>query len=96
MNFSALTAYEIIGPHTGIKHDLYHISWNCELQDLSACVLFLYNNGIMPKQKMRNKKSAKKKTSDDTSSAVCFNRDCKLRKQKKCTGFEGCPGYQGK
>ena len=30
------------------------------------------------------------------SSFVCFNKECKLRKQKSCRGFEGCPGFKGK
>jgi len=38
----------------------------------------------------------KKKKSSADSSVICINRDCKLRKQKRCTGFEGCPGFQGK
>jgi hypothetical protein len=29
-------------------------------------------------------------------SFICFNKDCKLRKQKSCKGFEGCPGFKGK
>jgi hypothetical protein len=37
-----------------------------------------------------------KKTAAERTSVVCFNKECKLRKQKSCRGFEACPGFKGK
>jgi hypothetical protein len=28
--------------------------------------------------------------------SICLNAGCVLRKQAKCLGFEGCPGFKGK
>ncbi|MDH4027669.1 MAG: hypothetical protein OEU95_02410 [Nitrospirota bacterium] len=38
----------------------------------------------------------KKKTEQKKPATVCMNKDCTLRKEKKCMGFEGCPGFKGK
>jgi len=45
-----------------------------------------YSGRSHPTQKRVKKESGK---------FICFNRDCKLRKQKTCRGFEGCPGFRG-
>jgi hypothetical protein len=47
-------------------------------------------------KKRKTKPISKKTLSEDNESVVCFNKDCKLRKQKSCKGFEACPGFQGK
>jgi len=39
---------------------------------------------------------SKKKRSENKDKFICFNKECKLRKQKSCKGFEACPGFQGK
>jgi hypothetical protein len=45
-----------------------------------------------------NKKKAVSRRIDpeNNGSVICFNRDCKLRKKKRCKGFEGCPGFKGR
>jgi len=48
------------------------------------------------KYRTTKKTGAIKKTAEEKTSVVCFNRECKLRKQKGCRGFEACPGFQGK
>jgi hypothetical protein len=53
-------------------------------------------NSMATRKKNKIKSTSKIMTSDDNSSVVCFNKDCKLRKQKSCKGFEACPGFQGK
>jgi hypothetical protein len=52
---------------------------------------------MMPKKKIttsKNKRSGHVPGNKDKF--ICFNKECKLRKQKSCKGFEGCPGYLGK
>lgn len=56
----------------------------------------IYNKARMTKYKPSKKTALKKKTAAEKTSVVCFNKDCKLRKQKSCRGFEACPGFQGK
>jgi len=48
------------------------------------------------KKKTAKRSGESKKPADQSPATVCFNKDCKLRKQKSCKGFEGCPGFQGK
>jgi hypothetical protein len=51
----------------------------------------------MPKKRVVSSK--KKRCGDMTENKdkfICFNKECKLRKQKSCKGFEGCPGYLGR
>jgi hypothetical protein len=50
----------------------------------------------MRKKRVRERKGPEKKKSPSDSPVICTNRDCKLRKQKNCRGFEGCPGFQGR
>jgi hypothetical protein len=50
----------------------------------------------MQKRLKRKKRTSLGTAADDDRGGLCVNRDCKLRKQKGCKGFEGCPGYQGK
>jgi len=47
-------------------------------------------------RKDSKKPADKKHPSGKLHSLVCFNRDCKLKKQKSCAGFEGCPGFKGR
>ena len=28
--------------------------------------------------------------------AICGNAECKMRKNARCYGYEGCPGFKGK
>jgi len=42
------------------------------------------------------KRKTLKNLRDSGEIPVCYNRDCKLRKQRKCKGFQGCPGFKGK
>lgn len=30
------------------------------------------------------------------AASVCTNKDCVLKKEKGCKGFEACPGYKGR
>jgi hypothetical protein len=48
------------------------------------------------KKKSERKKAAKRKSSETENSVICINKDCKLRKQKSCKGFEACPGFKGR
>jgi hypothetical protein len=50
----------------------------------------------MPRKIGITKKKIAKKSAGSNEKFICFNKDCKLRKQKSCKGFEGCPGFQGK
>jgi hypothetical protein len=50
----------------------------------------------MAASKNPKKPADKKHSSKRQYSLVCFNRDCKLKKQKSCAGFEGCPGFKGR
>jgi hypothetical protein len=56
----------------------------------------IYNNNTVTRHRTSNKTDLKRKTPGDKSLVICFNKDCKLRKQKSCRGFEACPGFQGK
>jgi hypothetical protein len=47
-------------------------------------------------RRISKKSASNKNASERQSSTVCFNKECKLRKQKSCRGFEGCPGFKGK
>jgi hypothetical protein len=31
-----------------------------------------------------------------TAGTICSNTDCELRKNKPCSGYEGCPGFQSR
>jgi len=50
----------------------------------------------MIKKKNSKYQEGKKETAKNPSASICVNKDCKLRKQKKCAGFEACPGFQGR
>ncbi|MBI5666076.1 MAG: hypothetical protein HZC49_13460 [Nitrospirae bacterium] len=50
----------------------------------------------MTKKRTAKKTALKMTTPEAVPVVVCFNKDCKLRKQKQCRGFEACPGFQGK
>jgi len=50
----------------------------------------------VPKKKAYKKGRIDENSDSKLSQFICFNRDCKLRKQKSCKGFEGCPGFKGK
>jgi len=50
----------------------------------------------MPRKRAIAKKKIAKKPVNNDGRFTCFNKDCKLRKQKSCKGFEACPGFQGK
>jgi hypothetical protein len=48
------------------------------------------------KKKSTGKRAGRKRSGEKQASTVCINKDCKLRKQKSCKGFEGCPGFKGR
>ncbi|UCH81138.1 MAG: hypothetical protein JSW20_00625 [Nitrospiraceae bacterium] len=48
------------------------------------------------KSKKNIKGNVPGKITSHNDTFICFNKECKLRKQKSCKGFEGCPGYLGK
>ncbi|MEW6599926.1 MAG: hypothetical protein AB1499_03060 [Nitrospirota bacterium] len=50
----------------------------------------------MTKKKTSDNTGPAKRTADVKTTVICFNKECKLRKQKSCRGFEACPGFQGK
>jgi len=49
---------------------------------------------IKSKKNIKGKVSGKITSHKDTF--ICFNKECKLKKQMRCKGFEGCPGFLGK
>jgi hypothetical protein len=48
------------------------------------------------KKKITKKTGIRGENSKGKSGFICYNKECKLRKQKSCKGFEACPGFQGK
>ncbi|MBZ0157283.1 MAG: hypothetical protein K8I29_13865 [Alphaproteobacteria bacterium] len=47
--------------------------------------------------KENRKQKAKRNTpAAEKYSSACFNKECKLKKEKGCSGFEACPGYKGR
>ncbi len=50
----------------------------------------------MPKKKTDRKERINGQADGKSSKFTCYNKDCKLRKQKSCKGFEGCPGFQSR
>jgi len=44
----------------------------------------------------RERKTTEKGTDKQNPSTICLNRDCRIRKERPCKGFEGCPGYRSK
>ncbi|MFO0753107.1 MAG: hypothetical protein U0411_07280 [Thermodesulfovibrionales bacterium] len=44
----------------------------------------------------RKKQAEKAKPPAEKHSSACFNKECKLKKEKGCSGFEACPGYKGR
>jgi hypothetical protein len=45
-----------------------------------------------------NKTKSRVKSSDayGDKMTICANTGCALRKKAKCSGFEGCPGFQAR
>jgi hypothetical protein len=51
----------------------------------------------MPKKRVVTARGKRlEKAKDNKDKFICSNKECKLRKQKSCKGFEGCPGYMGR
>jgi hypothetical protein len=48
------------------------------------------------KKQSTGKRAGRKRSEGKQDLTVCVNKDCKLRKQKNCKGFEGCPGFKGR
>jgi hypothetical protein len=72
-------------------YDLNHIYSPISGRDIYWC----YNSAVTTNKKSAKKRSKSKNPGSNTA-FICFNRECKLRRQKTCRGFEGCPGFKGK
>lgn len=54
------------------------------------------SKGTAPMKRHGSKSVRGKGLPEGRAFSLCANKDCKLKKEAGCKGFEACPGYKGR